>query len=116
MSDETVHKTDREIEEDVMNVPFIAWLGSISTVLIIVAVLLLTGVFYLTQRQQTAERQRDADARITELEAQRAIDAMVVDGYYKQPDGADEKGEPIPGTVSIPVTEGMRKVVEDANR
>ena len=78
MSDETVHKTEREIEEDVMNVPFIAWLGSISTVLIVVAVLLLTGVFYLTQRQQTAERQADADARITELEAQRAIDAISI--------------------------------------
>lgn len=116
MTDESVHKTDREIEEDVLDVPVIAWLGGISTVLIIVAVILLVGVYYLTQRQLDAERQAEADARITELEAQRAIDAMVVDGYYQHPDVDDGEGNTTPGTVSIPVTEGMKKVIEDANR
>lgn len=102
---------EREIEEDVMNVPVIAWLGTVSTILIAVSVILLIGVFYLTQDRQQALRQRQADERITELEAHRQIDAMVVDGYYQQPD-VEENGTVTRGKVSVPVEIGMRQIAD----
>ena len=41
---------------------------------------------------------------------------MVVDGFFKHPDIDDGQGNVTRGTVSIPVSEGMKKVIEDANR
>ena len=41
---------------------------------------------------------------------------MVVDGFYRHPDVDDGQGNVTRGTVSIPVSEGMKKVIEDANR
>lgn len=104
-------KAEREIEEDIMNVPVIAWLGTVSTILIIVSVILLIGVFYLTERQQLAERQSEADARITDLEAHRKIDAMIVDDYFK---GADVEvdGTVTRGKFHIPVEIGMRQIAD----
>ena len=104
-------KKEREIEEDVMNVPVIAWLGTVSTILIIVSVILLIGVFYLTENKQLAERQSEADARITELEAHRKIDAMVVDGYYKDAD-TEENGTVTRGKLHVPVEIGMRQIAD----
>lgn len=111
-SNETNAHPDREIEEDVMNVPFIAWLGTVSTILIAVTVLLLMGVYYLTQRQETALRWEEAEARITDLEAQRAIDKMVVNGVYELPAAGDDVSQDRP-LVSVPVSVGMTKVVEE---
>jgi hypothetical protein len=105
---------DREIQEDVMNVPFVAWIGTVTTILITVSVIVLIGVYYLTKGQEMERRQAEADGRITDMEAQREIDALVVDGYYKFPDVDDGQGNVTRGTVSIPVSEGMRRVVEDA--
>ena len=116
MADENAQLHEREIEEDVVSVGLLAWLGGISTILIVVSVILLIGVYYLTLDQRMEALQKEADARITELEAQRAIDEMVVDGYFKHPVVDDGQGKVTQGTVSIPVTEGMRKVIEDANR
>lgn len=110
-SNDTNAHPDREIEEDVMNVPLIAWLGTVSTILIAVTVFVLTGVYYLTQRQEDALRWEEADARITDLEAQRAVDSMVVDGVYELPAAGDEASQDRP-KVSVPVSIGMSKVVE----
>lgn len=110
--------SEREIEEDVMNVPLIAWLGAVSTVIIAVSVLLLMGIYHLTHKRQVAERQAEADQRITDLEAQRAIDEMMVNGYYKEPDTVvvDENGVESPkrGLYMLPVERGMRQVIESA--
>lgn len=107
-------KHEREIEEDVMNVPLIAWLGTIATILITVSVLLLIGVYYLTQGQETARRHLEADARITDIEAQRAIDAELVEGYFKLPDEEDETGTVTRGTATMPIALGMQSVIEEA--
>ena len=104
-------KSEREIEEDIMNVPVIAWLGTVATILIIVSVILLIGVFYLTESKQLAERQSEADARITELEAHRKIDEMIVDGYYKDAD-VEVDGKVTPGKLHIPVEIGMRQIAD----
>ena len=105
---------EREIEEDVMNVPFIAWLGTVSTILITVSVLLLIGVYYLTQGQETARRFEEAEARITDIEAQRVIDARMVDeGYYVHPDADSGDGNVTRGTVSMPIEVGMEAVIAD---
>lgn len=116
MADEHAQTSDREIEEDVVNVGFIAWLGGVATILIAVSVILLTGVYYLTLEQREARLQEEADARVTDLEAQQTIDDMVVDGFYRHPDVDDGQGNVTRGTVSIPVSEGMKRVIEDANR
>ncbi len=105
---------EREIEEDVMNVPLIAWLGTVSTILITVSVLLLIGVYYLTLSQETALRHKEADARITDIEAQRAIDAMLIEGYYQTPDTEDAEGNPTRGTATMPIEIGMQDVVKEA--
>lgn len=106
-------KHEREIEEDVMNVPLIAWLGTIATILIIVSVLLLIGVYYLTKGQETARRHVEAEARITDIEAQRIIDAKVVEDYFLHPDKEDADGNMERGTATIPVEQGMIDVVKE---
>ncbi|MEM6674459.1 MAG: hypothetical protein AAF726_16555 [Planctomycetota bacterium] len=116
MTDETVHNSEREIQEDVLNVPLIAWLGGITTILIIVGVILLIGVYYITQGQLDDKRQQAADARITDFEAMQLIDEMVVEGYYRHPDVDDGQGNVTRGTLSIPVEEGMKQVVQEANQ
>ncbi len=116
MANEQAQTSEREIEEDVVNVGFIAWLGGVATILIAVSVILLTAVYYVTLDQREARLQEEADARVTDLEAQQVIDAMVVDGFFKHPDVDDGQGNVSRGTVSIPVSEGMKKVIEDANR
>ena len=83
-TNDTNAQLDREIEDDVMNIPFIAWIGTISTIMIAVTVIVLTGIYYLTQRQENALRWEQADARVSDLEAQRAIDKMVVNGVYER--------------------------------
>lgn len=104
---------DREIEEDVMNVGFVAWLGAITTILIAVTVIGLIGVYYLTLDMQTAERQAEADERITDTEAHQLIDDMVVEGVFELPDVTDEAGEVMTrGGFSLPVERGMRQIVE----
>ncbi|MFT5731692.1 MAG: hypothetical protein ACJAZN_000926 [Planctomycetota bacterium] len=102
---------EREIQEDIMNVPVIAWLGTVSTILIIVSVIFLIGVYYLTKDQQEAVRQTQADSRITDLEAHRQIDAMVVDGHYKEAD-VDDNGTVTRGKVHVPVELGMRQIAD----
>ena len=104
-------KSEREIEEDIMNVPVIAWLGTVATILIIVSVILLIGVFYLTENQQLTERQAEADVRITDLEAHRKIDAMVVDGYFRDAD-VEEDGTVTRGKLHVPVEIGMRQIAD----
>ncbi len=104
-------KSEREIEEDIMDVPVIAWLGTVSTILIIVAVILLTGLYHLTQRQQDATRQEEADTRITDLEAYRLIDATVVNGHFQQPD-SEENGTVTRGKVNLPVEIGMSQIAD----
>ena len=116
MANEQAQTSEREIEEDVVNVGFIAWLGGGATILIAVSVILLTAVYYFTLDAREARLQEEADARVTDLEAQQAIDQMVVEGFYQHPDLDDGLGNVTRGTVSIPVSEGMKKVVEDANR
>lgn len=105
-------KHEREIQEDVMDVPFVAWIGIITTIVVIISVILLTGIYYMTKSQEMATRQAEADSRITDMEAQRQIDAMVVEGFYRLPDEEDATGNLVRGGVSIPVAEGMRKIVE----
>lgn len=108
---------DREIEEDVMNVGLVAWLGAITTIITAVTVIGLIGVYYLTQDMQIAERQAEADARTTDTEAHQIIDGMVVDGVYQLPDVKDEAGEVMTrGGYSVPVERGMRQVVEANKR
>ena len=111
-------KAEREIQEDVMNVPLIAWLGVVSAVITTVSVLLLMGVYHLTLKQQVAERQVEADQRITDLEAKRSIDEMVVNGFYRLPDVllVDEKGgtSTTPGGFAVPVEPGMQQVIQNA--
>ena len=111
-TNDTNAQLDREIEDDVMNIPFIAWIGTISTIMIAVTVIVLTGIYYLTQRQENALRWEQADARISDLEAQRAIDEMVVDGVYELPSTGSEVSQDRP-KVSAPVSVGMTKVVEE---
>lgn len=103
---------DREIEEDVMNVGFVSWIGAVTTILIIASVFVLTGVYYLTKDLQMQERQAQADDRLGVLEAQRTVDGMVVDGVYKLPDVEDADGNVTRGGYSVPVTRGMQQVVQ----
>lgn len=111
MSSNEQHKSEREIEEDIMDVPVISWLGTVSTIIIIVSVIVLTGIFHLTERQQKEVRQAEADARITDLEAYRQIDNAIVDGHFKQPD-VDDNGTVTRGKVSLPVEIGMRQIAD----
>jgi len=108
---------DREIEEDVMNVGLVAWLGAITTIITAVTVIGLIGVYYLTQDMQMAERQAEADARITDTEAHQMIDQMAVDGMYRLPGETNETdGSMTRGGFSLPVERGMRQVVEANKR
>mgnify|MGYP005992243443 CR=1 FL=1 len=111
LADQHHNHPDREIQEDVMNVPVLAWLGTVSTILIIVSVILLIGVFYMTKDQQEAVRQTQADSRITDLEAHRQIDGMVVDGFYKEAD-VDDNGTVTRGKVHVPVELGMSQIAD----
>ena len=111
-TNDTNAQLDREIEDDVMNIPFIAWIGTISTIMIAVTVIVLTGIYYLTQRQENALRWEQADARVSDLEAQRAIDKMVVQGVYELPSTGSDVSQDRP-KVSAPVSAGMAKVVEE---
>lgn len=111
-TNDTNAQLDREIEDDVMNIPFIAWIGTISTIMIAVTVIVLTGIYYLTQRQENALRWEQADARVSDLEAQRAIDKMVVQGVYELPSTGSDISQDRP-KVSAPVSAGMAKVVEE---
>ena len=111
-TNDTNAQLDREIEDDVMNIPFIAWIGPISTIMIAVTVIVLTGIYYLTQRQENALRWEQADARVSDLEAQRAIDKMVVQGVYELPSTGSDVSQDRP-KVSAPVSVGMTKVVEE---
>lgn len=111
-TNDTNAQLDREIEDDVMNIPFIAWIGTISTIMIAVTVIVLTGIYYLTQRQENALRWEQADARVSDLEAQRAIDKMVVNGVYELPTSGSDFSQDRP-KVSAPVSVGMTKVVEE---
>ena len=111
-TNDTNAQLDREIEDDVMNIPFIAWIGTISTIMIAVTVIVLTGIYYLTQRQENALRWEQADARVSDLEAQRAIDKMVVNGVYELPSTGSDFSQDRP-KVSAPVSVGMTKVVEE---
>ncbi len=112
---------DRQIEEDVLAVPIIAWLGVTGSILIIVSVFALTGLYYQTQHALDRERSADAEALVTPAEAKVKADRVAIDGYYKVPDPnppkLDPDGKPIvdpnPRTyVSIPVAEGKKKVLE----
>jgi hypothetical protein len=76
-----------------------------------VSVIFLIGVYYLTKDQQEAVRQTQADSRITDLEAHRQIDAMVVDGHYKEAD-VDDNGTVTRGKVHVPVELGMRQIAD----
>lgn len=105
---------EREIQEDVMNVPFVAWLGAVATILIAVSVILLTGVYYLTKGNEEALRQSEADGRKSDLQAQREVDEMLLDGYYKLPDKELENGDVERGGISIPIGEGMEQVIESS--
>ena len=105
---------DRQIEEDVLAVPFIAWLGIVGVILIVASVFALTGMYYQTQHSLTAERYADAEAFVTPAEAKVAADHEVVDGYFRvpAPDGSSDEGPDAKKFVSIPVAEGKAKVIE----
>ena len=105
---------DRQIEEDVLAVPFITWLGIVGVILIVASVFALTGMYYQTQRSLDAQRYADAEAVVTPLEAKVAADDEVVDGYYRvpSPNGTSEEGADAKKFVSIPVSEGKAKVIE----
>lgn len=113
---------DREIEEDVLAVPFIAWLGVTGVILIVASVLALTGMYYQTQNALTRARYAEAESRLTPAEAKVAADAVVVEGYYRgvpSPEGAvaPEPGQEPKQYVSVPVHEyGKRKVLEQYGR
>lgn len=111
LADQHHSHPDREIQEDVVNVPLLGWLATVSSILIIVAVLLLTGVFYLTEGRQMELRQVQADSRITDIEAHRQIDEMVIDGYYREAD-VEESGTVTRGKVNVPVEIGMRQIAD----
>ena len=68
MANEQAQTSEREIEEDVVNVGFIAWLGGVATILIAVSVILLTAVYYVTLDQREARLQEEADAQAAEAE------------------------------------------------
>ena len=113
MSADTHAGTDaREIEEDVMNVGFVSWIAAVSTILIITSVFVLTGIYYFTKQRQVAERQADADRRVSELEAYRKLDAAVVDGVYELPEVDLGEGATKRGGFSVPVERGMKQVIE----
>lgn len=100
---------DREIEEDVLAVPFIAWLTAVGTILIVASVLALTGMYYQTQSRLDRERAEAAAALVTPAEAKVAADKTALNGYYRGvPDPNLKDGK----YVSIPVSEGRKKVLE----
>ncbi|QDV08249.1 hypothetical protein Poly30_37850 [Planctomycetes bacterium Poly30] len=111
LADQHHHHSEREIQDDVQNVPVLAFLTTVATLLIIVSVIFLTGVYYLTAGKQQELRQSQADSRITDLEAHRQIDDMVVDGYYKEAD-VEENGTVTRGKVHVPVEIGMRQIAD----
>lgn len=116
MTHENETHSESEIQEDIVSVPVIAWLGGVSTILLTTSVIVLMGVFYMTTANLDVQRQADAAARVSTLEAQRTIDAMVLDGYYEHPGADDGQGNVTRGKVSIPIAVGMQKVIEDAKR
>ena len=106
---------NRQIEEDVLAVPMVAWLGVIGTILIVASVLALTGMYYQTQHALDRARNAEAEAHLTPAEAKVAADREVVGGYYRgipSPDGAPAEGADANRFVSIPVAEGKKKVLE----
>lgn len=105
---------ERQIEEDVLAVPFIAWLGIVGVILIVASVFALTGMYYQTQHGLTEQRYTDAEALVTPAEAKVAADHQVVDGYFRvpSPDGSSDEGPDAKTFVSIPVSEGKAKVIE----
>lgn len=119
VTDETnVHPADhpdREIQEDVLAVPLIAWLAGISTILIVVSIIALTGFHYQSYHALERERFAAAEALITPAEAKTAADAEVIRGYYKgvpSPEGLVEEGPDAKSFVSIPIEHGRRAVLE----
>lgn len=115
----------RQIEEDVLAVPFVAWLGIVGTILIVASVFGLTGLYYQTQHALNRERAADAESRVTPAEAKVKADKVALNGYYRIPDPnppkLDADGKPIADPdartyVSIPVAEGKKKVLEQFSR
>lgn len=117
-TDPHAHPTDhpdREIEEDVLAVPFIAWLGVVGSILIVVSVFALTGMYYQTLHGLERRLYAEADASVTPAEAKVAADKVALLGYYRgvpSPEGAVETGADAKQFVSIPVSEGKKKVLE----
>lgn len=106
---------DRQIEEDVLAVPMIAWLGIVGSILIVAAVLALTGMYYQTKHDLEAERHADAARIETPAEAKVKADKLALSGYYRgipSPEGTVEEGSESKQFVSIPVSEGKKKVLE----
>jgi hypothetical protein len=108
---------DREIEEDVLAVPFIAWLGIVGAILTVASVLALTGMYYQTLHGLERRLYAEAEASVTPAEAKVAADRLALLGYYRgvpSPDGVVESaaGADARQFVSIPVAEGKKKVLE----
>lgn len=107
---------DREIEEDVLAVPFIAWLGIVGTILIVASVFALTGMYYQTLHGLERKLYAEAEASVTPAEAKVAADRVALLGYYRgvpSPEGVVESGPDAKQFVSIPVAEGKKKVLQD---
>lgn len=105
---------NRQIEEDVLAVPFIAWLGVTATIIIVASVLALTGLYHQSQRALERQRAADGEALVTPAEAKVAADRTAIDGYYKgipSPNPVAE-GEAAPAYVSMPVSKGKERVLE----
>lgn len=112
---------DREIEEDVLAVPLIAWLGIVGAILIVASVFALTGMYYQTLHGVERRLYAEAEASVTPAEAKVAADKVALRGYYRgvpSPEGVIPTGAGAtePGAkefVSIPVAEGKKKVLAD---
>jgi len=105
---------DREIEEDVLAVPLIAWLGVVGAILIVASVLGLTGMYYQTLHGLERRLYAEADASLTPAEAKVAADKVALLGFYRgvpSPEGVVETGPDAKQFVSIPVAEGKKKVL-----
>lgn len=105
---------DRQIEEDVLAVPFIAWLGGTSTIIIVASVLALTGLYYQSQHALERQRAADGEALVTPAEAKVKADREALQGYYKgipSPNPVGE-GETAPAYVSVPVSVGKERVLQ----
>lgn len=111
MSSASETHPDREIQEDVMNVPFIAWLAAVSTILIAVSVLLLIGVYHLTKQREVAKRQAEATLRIDELEANRLVDREVITSGEVYVSEIENMGT-VDRKYHLPVERGIQAVLE----